>query len=505
MGKEMVIQKGKGPPMWFKLYVIFGSFMGFFAFCGMGYVYTYGIENVCTDAHVYMSEEWVLENCPEPSIKSLAVVQIISPLFENSHFGFSAEVRSLFSLEEDEQEYRVFAFGCPHFNNDNRGLVYLAGVDDETLDITFSRILWKSTPDITAEDQHGFSIALSDSELFIGAPAIGSARPGVVTVTNPFATGEPCSSPLSSDFTCINSDSNSDTLPTSSLSSNGDNFGYTISLDTNSLTPATLVVTGVQESASGYATFYDISDALKPELISFQSSDPTSYYGFSSAIQDDIVVIGAPNTVDGSDLVGAVHVYSITTQTETDIIVGTGKIDEAFGYSVAVMGDTMVIGAPGRKCLTLDRLTHQTGYNGVDHNGKVYIYIFDGTNWVSTHTLSGSAADGSCFGASVDISDTELNIIVGAPFEGSEEEGAVYHFILDEFATTWELEENFPLEANDVVQAGPNAHYGHVVRMDAYDRAAVGLPGATGDDYLGIGKGTGWRFNYIDTAVIDSM
>ena len=27
MGSDMIVQQGKGPPLWFKIYVIFGSFM----------------------------------------------------------------------------------------------------------------------------------------------------------------------------------------------------------------------------------------------------------------------------------------------------------------------------------------------------------------------------------------------------------------------------------------------------------------------------------------------
>ena len=71
MGKgsgEVIIEKGKGPPIWFKLYVILGSFAGWFTFLGMGYIYTYGIANVCADAREFMSDEWILENCPNPPI-----------------------------------------------------------------------------------------------------------------------------------------------------------------------------------------------------------------------------------------------------------------------------------------------------------------------------------------------------------------------------------------------------------------------------------------------------
>ena len=153
----------------------------------------------------------------------------------------------------------------------------------------------------------------------------------------------------------------------------------------------------------------------------------------------------------------------------------------------------------------------QDSYTGELHNGKVYVYTYDATasSWALSSTITGSAADDSCFGASVDISDTEANIIVGAPFEGTSEEGAVYHFIRDPSDPTEWATELFPTEANDVTQATANAHYGHAVAMDAYDRAVIGLPGADGNvngiDYTQIGKGTAWRFNEIETEILNSM
>ena len=289
----------------------------------------YGIANVCEDARSYMSEDWVAENCAEPSIKNLAVVQLAAASFSNSKLGFSTALRTLTNADGDEEG--IVAFGCPYFNSDNRGMVYTTKVND-LLEISNDRIFIESVP--TAH-QYGFSLAMSDAKIFIGAPALGSSSPGTVTIGNYYDTHVPCATPLSTELNCISTD-NTDDLTTSSQSGNGDHFGYSMALDTNFPTPGHLVVTACQEAQNGYATLYDLSD--DSEIISWLSTDATSYYGFSSALQADNVVIGAPNFEDAGEKVGAVYVYSIDTQAQTELIIGTGLTDQAFGYSVAIMG-----------------------------------------------------------------------------------------------------------------------------------------------------------------------
>jgi hypothetical protein len=106
-----------------------------------------------------------------------------------------------------------------------------------------------------------------------------------------------------------------------------------------------------------------------------------------------------------------------------------GSIEEGVGWSVAVSGDTIVVGAPNQ---TVDTTTAQ---------GAAYVFTMPSTGWANaTQTAELSAFEGhkyDGFGTSVAISDEE--IVVGAP--GREvgfykEQGAAYVFT--EPPTGWE-------------------------------------------------------------------
>lgn len=89
-----------------------------------------------------------------------------------------------------------------------------------------------------------------------------------------------------------------------------------------------------------------------------------------------------------------------------------GRTVDSFGWTVAVSGDTAVIGAPGQ--------------DGVDHNeGAAYVFVRSGATWVQQAKLTASdAAVADNFGERVDIDgDT---IVVGA--EGTRP-AAVYVFV----------------------------------------------------------------------------
>ncbi|MCB1091602.1 MAG: FG-GAP repeat protein, partial [Verrucomicrobiae bacterium] len=94
----------------------------------------------------------------------------------------------------------------------------------------------------------------------------------------------------------------------------------------------------------------------------------------------------------------------------------TGSSDH-FGYSVAVFGDTLVVGAPGEASPATGVNGDGSG-NGLTESGAAYVFVRSGGVWVQQAYLKASNSgmlDG--FGAAVAISgDT---IVVGAPGEDS--------------------------------------------------------------------------------------
>src|SRR5437867_833773 len=95
--------------------------------------------------------------------------------------------------------------------------------------------------------------------------------------------------------------------------------------------------------------------------------------------------------------------------------------NQNFGWSVAIAGDTMVIGAPLENSSATGVNGNQTNNNARD-SGAAYVFVRDGTNWVQQAYLKASNTGAQdWFGWSVAISgDT---IVVGAFNEDSNATG----------------------------------------------------------------------------------
>jgi hypothetical protein len=170
-----------------------------------------------------------------------------------------------------------------------------------------------------------------------------------------------------------------------------------------------------------------------------KASNPNEgdYFGLSLAISGDTIVVGAPyedssatgvngNQADNSaETSGAAYVFvrdanSVWSQQAYLKASNTDAYD-SFGYSVAISGDTIVVGAGGEG-------SSATGVNGdqADNSaapsGAAYAFVRNGGMWSQQAYLKASNTGvGDAFGGSVGISgDT---IIVGAPREASSATG----------------------------------------------------------------------------------
>lgn len=150
---------------------------------------------------------------------------------------------------------------------------------------------------------------------------------------------------------------------------------------------------------------------------------PQDQFGYSVAIEGDTIVVGAPfdNTSQTVDQ-GAAFAFSWNGSQwaqSQKLQRSAGAGDDHFGTSVAVSGDTIVIGVP------LADLT--AGGN----QGAAIVFERNG-GWIQGPTLTagGSAESGAQFGSSVAISGDA--IVVGAPFEnvgGDVAQGSAYVFV----------------------------------------------------------------------------
>lgn len=136
----------------------------------------------------------------------------------------------------------------------------------------------------------------------------------------------------------------------------------------------------------------------------------------SLAIDGDVVVAGVSQGVPYGEWFGPgrVHVYTKNgAGWDEQVIAPAGlSVNDAFGWSVAIDGDRMVVGAPG---------DDTKGSNA----GAVYVFEKSGDTWSQTRKLL--AADGETpdtFGWSVGVSGNRIS--VGAP--GTTEGGTIYWY-----------------------------------------------------------------------------
>lgn len=132
------------------------------------------------------------------------------------------------------------------------------------------------------------------------------------------------------------------------------------------------------------------------------------HFGFSVAISGETAVVGAPSNEPKGEAMGSAYVFTKgpggwTQPGQSLTPSGTAAAHSKFGYSVAVAGETAVVGAPGYE-------------GGV---GAAYAFSEDEGNFDLTpaQLLTGGAEEEGegQFGTAVAISDDASAVLVGAP------------------------------------------------------------------------------------------
>jgi uncharacterized repeat protein (TIGR01451 family) len=265
----------------------------------------------------------------------------------------------------------------------------------------------------------------------------------------------------------------------------GDNFASSVTISGNTvMAGANLDDTpGGFEAGSAYAFVRSgVTWTQQQKLMSLDVMDGDTL-GASVSVSGDTVVVGAPvdDTAGGFDAGSAyVFVRTATTWTEQQkLVAADGTESDLFGTSVAVSGDTLVVGA------------QFDGNPGGVPVGSAYVFVRSGTTWSQQQELRASdGAFGDAFGSAVSVSgDT---IVVGASGDDIAAEadvGSAYVFVRS--GTTW-TEQQKLLAADGVV----NNQLGSSVSF-AGDTAVVGAPspvifGDTGKAYVFVRTGTVW-------------
>ncbi len=131
------------------------------------------------------------------------------------------------------------------------------------------------------------------------------------------------------------------------------------------------------------------------------ASDAVQYdsFGWSVAIDHDVIVVGAVRDDDLGDASGSAYVFRYVNGAwveEGKLVAPDGAPGDRFGSGVAIERNWIVVGARA----------HDSG--GAMDNGRAYAFRYDGVTWNHVATFAPQATDSAGFGSSIRLSDGRL-------------------------------------------------------------------------------------------------
>ncbi len=275
-----------------------------------------------------------------------------------------------------------------------------------------------------------------------------------------------------------------------------DQFGRSVSISGNTILVGAILKDTSSLDDSGAAYVFQRSGTSWTQQAKLEAGDPDDYhyFGVSVAISGDTAIVGAyGDSPTGKALAGAAYIFtrSGTTWTQQAKLTALdAQGGEYFGYSVSISGDTAVIAA---------QKVNLPG--GKDLAGAAYVFTRSGTSWSQQAKLTAlDAATNDEFGNSVSIDgDT---VLVGAEADDNAagvDAGAAYVFTRS--GTTWTQQAKL---------VDPNAAvgdcFGSAVAV-AGDEAVVGvvcddLTGATDAGAVTVFGRSGTTWSYQDKLIV---
>lgn len=369
----------------------------------------------------------------------------------------------------------VAVVGAPNFNGFNGQTIDDSG---RVFIFTYSGSIWQQHTildagiDMAANDTFGFSVAIDGDIAVIGAP------------TNDDAGSNSGSAYI---FENDGGDWSQVAKLTASDAEIGELFGWSVAINGD------LVVIGAyfgdSDTVNGSGAVY-VFDRNEPnpddwgQVAKLDDSGPVfnDRFGFSVSIKGDLIAVGIP--LDGGfDNIGAVNIFRLVSGTWTDeqlLTANDGAEDDAFGTSVSIDGDLVVVGAP---------FDDDQGLT----TGSAYVFRFDsGTDdWSHEVKLTGCDTDqGDTFGASVAIDGNV--VVVGAHEHGGFPQGDGRSYAFRYLSAGWAQVET--LLADD---ADTSDFFGASVSLQN-GNAVVGAP--FWDESPGGAEGAFYGFTGLDSA-----
>ena len=248
-----------------------------------------------------------------------------------------------------------------------------------------------------------------------------------------------------------------------------DTFGGSVAISGNTVVVGSYGDDHVGGSGEGSAYVFVRTGSTWEEQAKLTASDAeTNDYLGSVAIDGDMIILGASrDDHDGGVDAGSAYIFvrsGVTWVEQAKLTASDAAEENLFGESVAIHGDTAIVGA------------YAHDHDGLVNAGAVYVFVRTGETWTEQAKLTAAdAAIGNYFGNSVSMhGETVLVGAKGAQLAGGSSCGAAYVFARSGEAWTQQAK----LTATD---ASSGDYFGHSVSLHG-DSAIVG---AYGDDPAG--------------------
>lgn len=167
----------------------------------------------------------------------------------------------------------------------------------------------------------------------------------------------------------------------------GDRFGESVAISGDvAVVGATLRHTGgVSNAGAAYVYRFDGTRWVEEAVLSASDKESQDLFGFSVAIDGDLVVIGVPfKGLRGAVFAGTAYVYRfhpvmMKWVEEAKLTALDASEDAQFGFDVDINGNTILVGAFKDSGAAVKA-------------GAAYVYRFNGTHWIEQTKLTASDA-----------------------------------------------------------------------------------------------------------------
>ena len=265
---------------------------------------------------------------------------------------------------------------------------------------------------------------------------------------------------------------------------------------------------GTYESGAAYVFVRDGATWHQQAYLKASNTGFNDRFGYSVAIDGDTIVIGArgedswatgvngDQNLSNAFSAGAAYVFVRNGETwsqQAYLKASNTQGSDFFGHSVAISGNTIVVGALGEDSSAREINGNQND-NSAPQAGAAYVFVRSGNAWSQQAYLKGSnTAFGYFFGSSVSISDD--TVVVGA--HRTQITGAAYVFVRN--GSTW-AEQAYLRASNpdsfDMFGAAVSIS-GNTLVVGAPEEASNGgqsdnSTGAAGAAYIFVREGSTW-------------